>query len=372
MGNINKTLSLLIILTLTIPMLTLAESASAQATGDFTYQLPDYTVKYSIIKIPPQGPSAVNPCAYNIIVYGPLPYEIRVTFIDNGSQATDIVPIAQSTSLACNAYPTDIIMTPLVSSTTNLLPAYTTQIPKPSIPQFTLEYDKASYSVIDPYTGGSQQIDNSTISISIKNQPFNQIYEERDNMTTLLYYNVEFRGHFTENWTAPFFCEDTGSYSRFNLPIQSNSTYTTIQLPTSYPMNSQIDVRVQAIIANQTVAYYPNSFIAPPRPMEYHAVTVMSLVQVSDWSNPQTVTIGETSTSTQNSTSPNTTPPVTTPIITSVTTSSQTTSNNLLLGNQQFIIIALVAAVVVLAVVVASLLVYVRRIKSRIDQPTKR
>jgi hypothetical protein len=213
MGNACKRLRLLLFIVLSVLMvtLTLAESASAQATGDFTYQLPDCTVKYSIIKIPPQGPSAVNPCAYNIIVYGPLPYAIRVTFIDNGSQATDIVPIAQSSSVACDAYPTDIIMTPLVSSATNLLPAYTTMIPKPSIPQFTLRYDRSSYGVIDPYTGVSQQIDNSTIGFSIKNQPFNQIYEVRDNMTTSLYYNVEFKGHFTENWTDPFFCEDSGN-----------------------------------------------------------------------------------------------------------------------------------------------------------------
>lgn len=142
MDNTGIWLRLLFLIVLSVSMvtLTLAESASAQATGDFTYQLPDCTVKYSIIKIPPQGPSAVNPCAYNIIVYGPLPYAIRVTFIDNGSQATDIVPISQSSSLACNAYPTDIIITPAACSTTNLLPAYTTLIPKPSIPQFTLDY----------------------------------------------------------------------------------------------------------------------------------------------------------------------------------------------------------------------------------------
>jgi hypothetical protein len=374
MGNACKWLRLLLVIVLSVPTVTLAlaESASAQATGDFTYQLPDCTVKYSIIKIPPQGPSAVNPCAYNIIVYGPLPYEIRVTFIDNGSQETDIVPIAQSSSLACDAYPTDIIMTPLVPSITNLLPAYTTQIPKPSTPQFTLGYDKASYSVIDPYTGESKQIDNSTVSVSIKNQPFNQIYEARDNMTTSMYYNVEFKGHFTENWTDPFTCVDTGSYSQFNLPIQSNSTYTTIQLPTSYPTNSQIDVRVQAVIVNQTVTYVPNSFMAPLRPMEYHLVSFMSLVQVSDWSNPQTVTFGETSASTQNPTSsPNTTPPVTTPIITSITTPSQNTYSNLLSGNQQFTIIALVVAVAVLGLAVVSLLVYVKKIKNT-NQISKR
>ena len=109
-------------------------------------------------------------------------------------------------------------------------------IPDPAVPQFTLAFVNSSYTVIDPYTGVSQQVANNTVNIIVKNQPFKTIYNQRNNITTSLFYNVEFKGHYTENWTEAFSVSysyvysaysDSG-YSWYNYPPQSNSDYTSI------------------------------------------------------------------------------------------------------------------------------------------------
>ena len=194
-----------------------------------------------------------------------------------------------------------LILAMAISSLSFLMvkPADARAIPTPSVPEFTLRYDKASYDVTDPYTGASQQVDNSTIRMTVKNQPFNVIYDARDNITTSLYYNVQVKGHFAENWTEAFstinysVAFNNSAYSRYNYPIQSNSDFTTISLPANYPTDSKVDFRVQAVIANQTEVYLPDFIPIIPVQGEYTPETVMFIVQTSDWSGTQTVTLTE-------------------------------------------------------------------------------
>ncbi len=71
-------------------------------------------------------------------------------------------------------------------------------IPKPSVPEFTVRFVDASYSVTitNPYSGISEtkQISNKSIEITIKNQVFN-------NSNYQIYFNVQIKPHFSNNWT---------------------------------------------------------------------------------------------------------------------------------------------------------------------------
>jgi hypothetical protein len=188
----------------------------------------------------------------------------------------------------------------------NVKPINAESISPPAIPQFTLRYVKASYNIIDPYTGVSKQVDNSTISIIIKNQPFNKIYNAMDNSTTSLYYNVQVKGHYAENWTEVFnsinysYPLSNMVYTWYNYAIQSDSAYTVISIPVNYPIGSQVDFRVQGVIANQTEIIIPNFIPNPIRGGDYTLENVMFIIQTSDWSNAQTLTIPENQTQTPN------------------------------------------------------------------------
>jgi hypothetical protein len=164
--------------------------------------------------------------------------------------------------------------------------------PKPSIPEFTVKLVDSSYDVpasssIDPYTGQTitnpaEHVDNRTIEVKVKNQPFTPYTDDKSSFTIKLYYNIRVRGHFGGNWTEVFSVDNAH-------PVQSNSDYTIISLPlggnvgpfASLPTNSssQVDCQVEAMIG-----YFSRSggvFLAP----WYFAG------EESGWSGTQTVTI---------------------------------------------------------------------------------
>ena len=89
-------------------------------------------------------------------------------------------------------------------------PASAQSIPKPSVPEFTVKFVDYSYDVptttsIDPYTGKtvtnqSYHVENRTIQLEIKNQPFNSYIANGQNIS--FYFNVREKGHYEENWTT--------------------------------------------------------------------------------------------------------------------------------------------------------------------------
>jgi hypothetical protein len=103
-----------------------------------------------------------------------------------------------------------LILTMTISSLSLLTvkPANAQTIPKPSVPQFTIETISSPYDVspthsIDPYTGQSTTIpsyhvENKTTEIKITNQPFTpyQTTIGDTNWTINLYYNIRLKGHF--------------------------------------------------------------------------------------------------------------------------------------------------------------------------------
>jgi hypothetical protein len=109
-------------------------------------------------------------------------------------------------------------------------------VPKPSIPEFTVQYVDRSYDVpitttttTDPFTGkqvtttnGGQHVTKRTIDITIKNQPYSSVYQ--DDHLIQLYYVVRTKGHYAD-WTP----EANNGYS-FTRVLASSSGDTIVTL----------------------------------------------------------------------------------------------------------------------------------------------
>lgn len=244
------------------------------------------------------------------------------------------------------------------SSLTMVESANAQSIPKPSVPEFTVEFVNASYSVTttNPYTGANetQQISNNSIKITINNQPF-------DNSNNQIYYNVRAKPHFTENWTEIYpiqnrtssYNEDgTFSYVQYinaDSSSRSSSSYTTIAfavVATEYysesgydiqryyagepgqegryfaflhgiPDNAQIDFQVEALLGHGSQKYVNDHPLAP-YPIGHYELAI-AFDTASGWSNAQTITIGEISSPTLSSSpTPSQEPPQTEPFPTTL------------------------------------------------------
>jgi hypothetical protein len=99
------------------------------------------------------------------------------------------------------------------SSFATVKPSFAQSTPKPSIPEFTLSFDKHSSDIpatytIDPYTGQQQvsspakHYDWQTINVTIRNQPFTpyKLTIGTNIVDASLYYNVRFKGAFENDW----------------------------------------------------------------------------------------------------------------------------------------------------------------------------
>lgn len=209
-------------------------------------------------------------------------------------------------------------------------------ISKPSVPEFTVKLVDHSYDVpttysIDAYTGenvthAGYHVENKTIEVTIKNQPFTSywVMEGTANWTVYFYYNVRVKGNYAENWTTLY------SGGRHDFPTASNSDYTTITClltlslthpeqgytleyydfsTNSYtsrlsglPSNAQLDFQVQALIGYVHRGYNPNT--TDPVQMWPWIFTG----ETSDWSSTQTITLPTSTPSPTSSPSPTSTP----------------------------------------------------------------
>ena len=233
-----------------------------------------------------------------------------------------------------------ILILIIASSSLTILifePITAQSVPKPSVPQFALNLVENPYDVsptysIDPYTGKNvitqpgYHSENRSVEIKITNQPFTSINIGNSEYANL-FYNISYNGRYENN--CPLYSYDPNTI----FIRQSDNEYTTISF-TYIPNEGQIDFRVQA-----QIGYYT----------EYHMpfVAYRFTGEVSGWSNTQTITIPETSTTdSPNSTSSTTTAPTTTE------STSNVTSVPLSL---------LVAVVAVFLVIIISLLIFYRR-----------
>jgi hypothetical protein len=189
-----------------------------------------------------------------------------------------------------------------VSSLMMVESAFAQSIPKPSVPEFTIEIVSSPYDVpptttttIDPYTGKETvtthpgyHVENKTTQIRINNQPFTpyEIQGKDHNWTINLYYNIRLKGHFSQNWG--YYRLYNGS-SDGNLVQDYDSKYTVIFIDSYLPSEGKMDFQIEALTGYEhgVVSFVPGA------PGTSRVITGES----SGWSNIQTITIPSTSTS---------------------------------------------------------------------------
>ncbi|MCW3999635.1 MAG: hypothetical protein NWE93_05305 [Candidatus Bathyarchaeota archaeon] len=186
-----------------------------------------------------------------------------------------------------------VILALVVSSQIIIIPTIAQSIPKPSIPEFSL-------NVANQNDGAP-----TNIEITIRNQPFSSSIDTSGNNTNL-YYNVGFKGHYADVWNY-YPANRTSSYI-----VASTTDYTTITFALgssplgAVPAGGQVDFQVQALIGHD-IKISSNLY-------EFAGET-------SYWSSTQTLTMPEAS---SNSPTPTTSPLTSTQVSISVDTSSAT------------------------------------------------
>jgi hypothetical protein len=192
-------------------------------------------------------------------------------------------------------------------------PVIAQSISKPSAPEFTVKMVDRSYDVpltyinsTNPYTGqqvtstqGGYHVENQTIDVTIKNQPFTPT--NIDGNITQMFYVIRWKGHF-ENWTnTDDFNDIDYNYYLNNYGVQASNSDFTVKTYTlasigNVPEGGQVDFQVKAQIG-YSFEYFGGHIMPIGTDFQY--------VQESDWSNTQTLTINYNSNSTASSTSPN-------------------------------------------------------------------
>jgi hypothetical protein len=235
--------------------------------------------------------------------------------------------------------------------------------PKPSVPEFTVKYVDNSYYVpptttTDPYTGetvtqgGFYGKGEPEIEITIKNQPFTSYIDTATNNGISLFYQVRTKGHFSPDWSTVEYWRNSPRN-----PYQEQdyaSQYTVLKygslVSQNIPSKGELDIQVQALIGYVTIHGDPN-----------HALDFTNLFasfefagETSDWSNTQTLTIGEVQTPTPS--------PETTPIPSSSPAPTPTPSPEPKQA-ESFQTILVVASTLSMAVVGVGLLVYFKKRK---------
>ena len=195
-----------------------------------------------------------------------------------------------------------------VSSLLVVKSACAQSIPTPSVPQFSLKFVDNSYNVpataeptTDPYTNKTTitaipgyHVENLTIEVTIKNQPFPSTI---DGNATSLYYDVQIKPHFGEDWTDQY---PYSGPSSIHFPTQSNSEYTVLSFPASYAAGDQVDFQVQAILGYIYMGWLSSSNPSVDVPVPYPYFES----QASGWSPTQTFIMPNTSASPSTATTP--------------------------------------------------------------------
>jgi hypothetical protein len=202
-------------------------------------------------------------------------------------------------------------------------PANAQTIPKPSVPEFTVQYVDNSYDVppiyeTDEFTGktgvvsGGYREENWTIQITIENQAFSY---SSNGVTYHLYYNIRVKGNYGENW-RDYYEVYTGSASEDGSKtadfingygsLQSNSQNTIFLIPASnfqlsslepnYPEERKFDIQVRAVVGHDSIEYVVRNYLVYSP--DLYGVEAIAVDAKSDWSNTQTLTIGKNPTPT--------------------------------------------------------------------------
>jgi hypothetical protein len=226
--------------------------------------------------------------------------------------------------------------------------AFAQSAPKPSFPEFTLQYVDYSYDVPPKTTSTTDPYTNETITTTVPGYHVENktIQATINNNIGASYYNFRYKGSYTKEWSYyPF---DPDSLNGYNLPDSfyvpykaSNSSYTVAALPSYFfkdvPEGGQVDVQVQALFGDFDAEPFGHIWpLEPTYDFRFKGTT-------SDWSSTQTITIGESQTPTS---PPEITP---TPTPSPATTPFPTNYTGVGLTETEVIIGAIIAAAVIVA-----------------------
>lgn len=193
-----------------------------------------------------------------------------------------------------------LMLTNFLSATDYPVFVDTSNVPKPTTPEFTITLADHSYdtdpittSTTNPYnnqttttTIPSQHIKNVNIDLTIKNQAYPQTI---DGNTTQMFFFIRTKGHYAQDFSEdyqhiPLYVSD---YPDFPNVMQSDSDYTVISLPAGgYNVGDEIDFQVSAVLA------YGCSFTRTAMPPMFEFKYIRAAT--SNWSNTQTFTIPDT------------------------------------------------------------------------------
>jgi hypothetical protein len=196
----------------------------------------------------------------------------------------------------------------VTSSIIMVKPAYS--VSTPSVPEFTVTlvahpYDVSPTYDVDPYRGETviveegRHVQNRSIELVIKNQPFTP-YEDANGNYIVMSYNVSLKGHYADSWEyyPNAYWKIPLTPSKGDYTVISFGSYYNESDPYSYqwsvPDSGQVDFRVE-----KRIGYYNETVILVPIPGgEWHRFSFTG--ESSGWSDTQTLTIGESETPTPN------------------------------------------------------------------------
>jgi len=244
-----------------------------------------------------------------------------------------------------------------------VLPAQSTT--KPSVPEFTLKLEAHPYDVpptygIDPYTGenvttqSGYHVENKTIEVTIKNQPFTP-YTDTENNTVNLHYLVRVKGHFDDSWVELGHIHSSGSvYTQVSYALGQGALYPILM---NVPVRGKLDFQVEALAGYYTPVYHTLYQVGE----DFHGET-------SRWSNTQTITIVESAPTATPTPSPSQSTPTPNESASpsqnpTATLGSSDTQSGVLFGLSGEQIALVVSCISVVVLVVAGLLVYFKKRK---------
>lgn len=253
-------------------MVILAFPTQTSDDPTYTYALPNYTVTYKIVKMPPPDSQSVNPYAYNIVVHGPPPFPIQIEFYQQNAdniieKRISVMPTnSLSTSIGCTSYPTEITMMQVDNEPVSTTPTSNTSTDlqlKPSIPEFTVElFD-------NPYT----------LEVRIKNEPFNATSDANGTVIIGYYYRVRVN-RYSEDFSHPSYLDHFS---------QSNTEYTV----KSYLLEEGVSNIVSDGKLDVQIKAYVGELYRIPRAIGLIDVIYDVYIdgEQSEWSNTQTATV---------------------------------------------------------------------------------
>jgi hypothetical protein len=196
------------------------------------------------------------------------------------------------------------------------LTVYAQTSTKPAVPEFSLKYFEHPYDVppttsVDPYTGKTvtvqegYHIENRSIEVVIKNQPFSSYTDSVGNNIALLY-NIRWKGHFEDSWKycagEPATFDNTKDYVHASgstntvavggLNSKSADYNFFVYIPSGSSQGGQVDFQVKALFGYSNRVYAGDQI--PLGATYYYNFTGAE----SDWSNIQTFNLDNNSTTT--------------------------------------------------------------------------